>query len=70
MRYETNIETGEVTEHPDAEPTPVTPPTVAQQIAMIEATITQRRLREALLGVDGGWLAAADAQIAELRKQL
>ncbi len=45
-------------------------PTVQDQIVAIEATITQRRLREALLGTDAGWLANVDAQIAALRAQL
>jgi len=40
------------------------------QIAAIEATITPRRMREAVLGTDNGWLAAVDAQIASLRSQL
>lgn len=39
-------------------------------IFMAEQEITQRRLREAVLGVDGGWLAAKDAEIAALRSQL
>lgn len=40
------------------------------QIADLEATITPRRVREALLGVDNGWLAGVDAQIAALRASL
>lgn len=36
-------------------------------IYALEATITPRRVREALLGADNGWLAAVDAQIAALR---
>lgn len=43
---------------------------VFAQIAAIEATITPRRMREGLLGTDGGWLADADAQIAALRATL
>lgn len=39
-------------------------------IRTIENEITQRRLREAVLGGDNGWLAAADAEIATLRSQL
>ena len=58
---------------------PVPPPTPAEieanrvggilaKIAAIEATITNRRIREATL-TDGGksWLASADAQISALR---
>jgi hypothetical protein len=42
-----------------------------RQIAAIEAGITQRRQREALLNAAGAaWLAARDAEIAALRAQL
>lgn len=41
-----------------------------EQIARLEAAVTPRRLREAALGEDGGWLKSIDAEIAELRKQL
>jgi hypothetical protein len=41
-----------------------------QQIAALESAITPRRIREAVLGIDGGWLIDADAQIAALRAQL
>ena len=37
------------------------------QILTVEATVTNRRLREAILGKDAGWLAAKDAEIAALR---
>ena len=40
------------------------------QIAALEALETHRRLREAALGIDGGWMAAHDAEIAALRAQL
>lgn len=43
---------------------------ILSQIAEKESTITQRRLREAVLGIDGGWLAAKDTEIAALRDQL
>jgi hypothetical protein len=39
-------------------------------IAAIEEEITARRMREAVLGRDEGWLAAKDAEIAALRAQL
>ena len=44
---------------------------IVQQIATLEATITQRRLREAML-TDAGktWLENVDAQIAALRATL
>lgn len=45
-------------------------PTVHDQIYALEATITQRRIREAVLGTDNGWLAIVDLQIAELRALL
>lgn len=40
------------------------------QIVALESTVTQRRLREAALGTDNGWLKALDAQISALRAQL
>ena len=43
---------------------------IKAQINTIEATVTQRRMREATLGIDNGWLAEIDAQIAMLRAQL
>ena len=44
---------------------------VLAQISALEATVTQRRLREAVTTVDGkAWLANVDTQIAALRAQL
>jgi hypothetical protein len=40
------------------------------QITTLEATITPRRQREAILGIDNGWLADVNAQIATLRAKL
>lgn len=41
-----------------------------RQIGMLEASVTSRRMREAAIGADGGWLAKVDQQIADLRKGL
>lgn len=43
---------------------------ILSQIATKEAAITSRRIREAALGTDGGWLKAVDAEITALRKTL
>lgn len=43
---------------------------IIAQILDIESSITTRRIREAVLGIDDGWLAGVDAQIAALRKKL
>lgn len=43
---------------------------VLSQIAAIESQITARRIRESVLGVDGGWLSDADARIVALRASL
>jgi hypothetical protein len=57
-------------------PAPEVPPPltgnalIQSQIRQKEATVTQRRLREATLGTDNGWLQALDAEIAVLRGQL
>jgi hypothetical protein len=40
---------------------------LAFQISALEATITARRLREAILGIDKGWLTDKNARIASLR---
>jgi hypothetical protein len=53
------------------EPPPPTPEDLIKaKIAEIEAGITSRRMREAVLGQDDGWLAAQNAEIAALRAQL
>ena len=43
---------------------------IKAQIVNLEAQQTPRRMREAALGIDNGWLAEIDAQIAMLRAQL
>ena len=43
---------------------------VQDQIAALEASITPRRIREAILGTDGGWLANQEALIAAERSKL
>jgi len=40
------------------------------EIVRLEAEVSQRRLREAALGSDGGWLAAQDALITTERNKL
>jgi len=44
--------------------------TVMMQISALEAGMTQRRVREATLGYDGGWLKNADDLLVALRAQL
>lgn len=44
--------------------------TILKQIIELESQVTQRRIREAVLGVDNGWLANIESQIAELRARL
>jgi hypothetical protein len=43
---------------------------ILSQIAALETTQTDRRIREALAGTDNGWMAALNTQIAALRAQL
>jgi hypothetical protein len=43
---------------------------VLNEIIALEASITLRRTREAILGTDNGWLAEQEAAIAALRAQL
>ena len=40
------------------------------KIAALEATITPRRTREAILSIDTTWLADVELQIGQLRQQL
>lgn len=77
MRYEYNVQTGETTEHEDA---PTLPEAmndgVKAGISRMEASITPRRLREALLqlaaatGTNLDFIKSIDDQIAALRGQL
>lgn len=48
----------------------ITPITLEQQISQLEATVTPRRLREAVLGIDRGWLVVINAQIEALHLQV
>ena len=65
--YQLWLEAGGVPIPEDAPPQP----TVEDAIRAIEATITPRRTREALLSDEGkAWLADQDAQIAALRGTL
>lgn len=43
---------------------------IKSQIIALESTVTARRLREAIIGTDGGWLQNLNSQIASLRAQL
>ena len=51
MRYETNLSTGEVTEHEDAPATPEYAPTTQDLLNKLDAdnTLTQRNLRETIM---------------------
>lgn len=40
------------------------------RIDILESSATPRRVREAIAGTDGGWLASVNSQIAALRVQL
>ena len=65
---------GEV--YSETTPPPTQPPAadsqagILSQILTLEATITPRRQREAILGIDNGWLADVNTQIAALRAKL
>ncbi len=43
---------------------------IKTDIAALEATITPRRTREAILAIDTTWLADIELQIGQLRQQL
>jgi hypothetical protein len=60
-----------VTEIPELPPyIPTQQELILQQISTLEQQVTARRSREAVLGIDNGWLADINAQIATLRGQL
>lgn len=52
------------------EPLPTANELIIRQITGLEATVTPRRIREAVLGIDNGWLAALNTQVAALRDGL
>lgn len=43
---------------------------IFEEIARLESEVTPRRIREAVLGTDGGWLANQEALIAAERSKL
>lgn len=43
---------------------------IKYQIDVLESSITDRRLREAILGIDNGWLSGINNEILNLRSQL
>lgn len=53
-------------------PPEVTEPVVTakEQIFILELSMTPRRLREAALGIDNGWMKAVNDQITALRAQI
>lgn len=51
-------------------PAPTDRQLIEDQIKNLEFAVTERRMREAILGTDGGWLKNLDAQIANLRAQM
>lgn len=51
-------------------PEPTERETILAEIVALEATITARRLRESILGIDSGWLTTINEQISALRARL
>ena len=51
-------------------PKPTQADLIRQQIVELEVKQSDRRIREAVLGIDGGWLANLNGQIESLRAQL
>ena len=66
----------EIAPGPDGTPVAIDPPPltgddlIKRQIVVLEYQQTPRRIREAALGIDNGWLAEIEAQIQALRAQL
>ena len=53
-----------------APPEPTQAQLVLAQIATLEASVTDRRIREAVLGIDNGWLKSLNDNVATLRASL
>ena len=51
-------------------PKPSAQDLIKQKIAVLESQQTPRRVREAALGLDNGWLKNLESEIAALRSQL
>lgn len=51
-------------------PSPPADELIKRQIVALESQQTPRRIREATLGIDNGWLAGIESQIETLRDQL
>lgn len=43
---------------------------ILRQIFNLELTVSNRRIREAILGIDDGWLKATNDKIVALRTQM
>jgi len=41
-----------------------------RQIALLEMSITPRRIREAIIGTDSGWLEQKESEISAIRQTL
>lgn len=51
-------------------PAPSAADQIRTSILVLEESVTHRRMREAILGIDNGWLLDVNSQIAALRAQL
>lgn len=60
----------ELQENTEAELRRVKQTEAVQAISELEESITPRRLREAVLGTDNGWLACTNELITNLRSQI
>jgi len=53
------------------DPDPLTPNQITiSQIVALESTVTERRIRESVLGIDDGWLQSLNDKIVALRVDL
>ena len=78
--YEVDISEGEnlpewivnqnLTERPLMTPSLTVNTDTFRKISELESTITARRLREAILGIDNGWLSGINEQMKNLRSEL
>jgi hypothetical protein len=69
-RFDLRLVNGALVVDPADPVQPTSTQTILAKIVELESTVTNRRIRESVLGVDNGWMKLVDDQIADLRKGL
>ena len=69
-RVEIKSDCNDDEQYSELEPLPNKGIVVESEIIKLESAVTGRRLREAVLGIDNGWLNDIESKIRKLRKGL